>query len=40
MRMRVQMVLTSLRESADFTDGREVLRQAQRSQLRDAGGNP
>ena len=41
MRMRVQMVISSLRESADFTDGREALRQAQRAQILSAGGgNP
>ena len=38
MRLRVQLVLASLRESADFTDGREALRLAQRAQIQAAAG--
>ena len=42
MRLRIQLVLSSLRESADFTDGRDALRLAQREQIQAAagGGNP
>ena len=35
--LRIQMIITALRESADFTDGREALRVAQRSQLQGSG---
>jgi parvulin-like peptidyl-prolyl isomerase len=35
--IRVQLVIASLRESADFTDGREALRLAQRTQFRMPG---
>jgi parvulin-like peptidyl-prolyl isomerase len=35
--LRVQLVLASLRESADFTDGREALRLAQRAQMQMPG---
>jgi len=35
--LRIQLVLSSLRESADFTDGREALRLAQRAQFRVPG---
>jgi hypothetical protein len=41
MRLRIQLVLASLRKSADFTDGREALRIAQRAQIQaGAGTNP
>ena len=35
--LRVQLVLSALRESADFEDGREALRLAQRAQFRTPG---
>ena len=35
--LRIQLVLASLRESADFVDGREALRQAQRAQFQMPG---
>ena len=40
MQMRVQLVIASLRESADFSDVREALRQAQREQFQRPAGNP